>query len=215
MASGKQLHQFEGGNALSEFRARALLERLRSAAASIESVRARFIHVVWSDAPLDRAARDLAEALLKYGEPFETSPCDASFVVAPRLGTVSPWASKATDIARNCGLGVHRIERVVEYRLGLRRRFLGGAPTLAAAEHAAIARLLHDPMTESVLDAREHIAAVFEERAAEPMATVDVGDGGRALAAATGVSAWRFRPPSSATCGRPSQRSAARRPTSS
>ena len=52
MSSRKHLHHFEGGNALSDFRARALLERLRAAVGKVESIRARYLHVVWSDAPL-------------------------------------------------------------------------------------------------------------------------------------------------------------------
>ena len=184
MVSGKHLQYFEGGNALPDFRAHALLERLRGVATSIETLRARFLHVVWSDAPLTPAEADRAAALLRYGDAFEPAACDASFIVSPRLGTVSPWASKATDIARNCGLAVHRIERVTEYRLTLRRRFLGGAPSLNEKERQTVALVLHDPMTESVLDGPEQVAAVFDERVAEAMVTVDVSVGGQALAEA-------------------------------
>ncbi len=63
-------------------------------------------------------ARDRLAALLTYGEPFEAPPkAGPEVVVTPRLGTVSPWASKATDIAHNCGLALRRVERVTEYRL--------------------------------------------------------------------------------------------------
>ena len=55
-------------------------------------------------------------------------------VVTPRVGTVSPWASKATDIARNCGLQLRRVERVVEYRIALKPGLLGGAKHLSEAE---------------------------------------------------------------------------------
>ena len=127
MSSRPHLHHFEGGNALSDFRARALLERLRTAVDRIESIRARYLHVVWSDAPLAGVELDRAAALLRYGDPFvDDGRADATLIVAPRLGTVSPWASKATDIARNCGLAVHRIERVTEYRIGLKRGLVGG-----------------------------------------------------------------------------------------
>ena len=140
MSSRQHLHHFEGGNALSDFRARALLERLRTAVGRIESIRARYLHVVWSDAPLAGADLDRAAALLRYGDPFvDDGRADATLIVAPRLGTVSPWASKATDIARNCGLAVHRVERVTEYRIGLKRGLLGGGKALAAAERDALA----------------------------------------------------------------------------
>ncbi|MEP7303151.1 MAG: phosphoribosylformylglycinamidine synthase [Caldimonas sp.] len=185
MSSRKHLHHFEGGNALSDFRARALLERLRGAAGKVESIRARYLHVVWSDAPLAQPELDRATALLRYGDPFaEADRPDATLIVAPRLGTVSPWASKATDIARNCGLGVHRIERVTEFRIGLKRGLLGAARPLDAAERGAVAALLHDRMTESVLDDRDQLAHLFDEQPAEPLVTVDVSDRGEALARA-------------------------------
>jgi phosphoribosylformylglycinamidine synthase len=185
MSSRKHLHHFEGGNALSGFRARALLERLRAATGKVESVRARYLHVVWSDAPLSRSDLDRAEALLRYGDPFaEGERVDATLIVAPRLGTVSPWASKATDIARNCGLEVHRVERVTEFQIGLKRGLLGAGPPLAAAERAAVAAVLHDRMTESVLDDRDQLAHLFDEQAAEPLVRVEVSDAGEALARA-------------------------------
>jgi phosphoribosylformylglycinamidine synthase len=78
------------------------------------------VHWVRSEAPLDGVTRDRLAALLRYGVPFETAGDGELVVVAPRLGTVSPWASKATDIAHNCGIAVQRIERVTEYHLALK-----------------------------------------------------------------------------------------------
>ena len=101
----------------------------------------------------------------------------AVFVVAPRLGTISPWSSKATDIVHNCGpelQAVHRVERVTEYVLELRP---DAAPP-ADDERAACAAVLHDRMTESVLSWAQ-VPAVFAEREAEPMAHVDVLARGR------------------------------------
>jgi len=105
----QHLARFEGGNALPEFRAAALLARLQDRFARIEAIAARHVHWVWSDAALSRADADRLEALLRYGDPARPFEASETIVVAPRLGTISPWASKATDIARNCGLVVHRI----------------------------------------------------------------------------------------------------------
>ena len=114
----QHLLHFEGGNALSAFRAQALLPRLQAAAPRIAAVAARHVHWTWSDAaPTPEDAARLAR-LLDYGDPYAGPGADAAgttlVVVMPRLGTVSPWASKATDIAHNCGLAVHRVERVTE-----------------------------------------------------------------------------------------------------
>ena len=59
-------------------------------------------------------------------------------MVTPRLGTISPWASKATDIARNCGLEVFRVERITEYRVILKSGLLGGKPELSAEQTAQL-----------------------------------------------------------------------------
>src|SRR5690606_26189978 len=121
-----------------------------------------------------------------YGDAYEGSADGDLIVVAPRLGTVSPWASKATDIAHNCGLAVRRVERVTEFRVTLKSgvigSLLGNAKSLSAQELLACADLLHDRMTESVLAKREDAAALFTEKQGAPMAHVDVlGQGRKAL----------------------------------
>jgi phosphoribosylformylglycinamidine synthase len=179
----KHLLHFEGGNALSDFRAQGLLARLSAACPRITGVTARHVHWAWSDAPLDRAAQDKLAALLTYGDPAPASAGGDVVLVMPRLGTVSPWASKATDIAHNCGLALHRVERVTEYRLQVKAGLLGAGKALSADELAAAAGLLHDRMTESVAfgsGAREQARHLFDEREAEPMALVDVLGAGRA-----------------------------------
>ncbi|MET0384227.1 MAG: phosphoribosylformylglycinamidine synthase [Burkholderiaceae bacterium] len=187
--TSKHLLHFEGGNALSAFRAQALLPALQGASARIAAVAARHVHWAWADdAPAGDAAARLA-ALLRYGDayagPTAADADSALVVVMPRLGTVSPWASKATDIARNCGLALHRVERVTEFRLTVESGPLGGVRTLGADELRAVAALLHDRMTESVAFDRDAAARLFDERPAEPLAHVDLlGEGRAALARA-------------------------------
>ncbi len=192
-SSSQHLQSLPGGNALSEFRAQALLPRLQAVSARIVAVQARHVHWACCDVPLAAAELDKLAALLRYGDPYvgpdsgpDGRPGEAPLLtVAPRLGTVSPWASKATDIAHNCGLAVRRIERVTEYRLTLKTGLLGGAKPLTASELQSCAALLHDRMTESVLLTREDAAHLFDERTGQPMEHVDVlGRGEAALAEA-------------------------------
>ncbi|RZJ09133.1 MAG: phosphoribosylformylglycinamidine synthase [Rubrivivax sp.] len=178
MALTPHLTCFEGGNALSDFRAQALLARLQEVSGRITGVSARAVHWVWTEAPLGAETRDRFAALLTYGEPAVAGDGEL-IVVTPRFGTVSPWASKATDIARNCGLALKRVERVVEYRVVTRTGLLGGAKPLSQDELNACAVLLHDRMTESVCFKREDTAHLFDERTAEPLAHVDVLGAGR------------------------------------
>jgi len=168
------LHSFDGGNALSDFRAQALLRQLQAAVPRVTAVHARHVHWVATDAVLDGAARDSLAALLRYGDAYTGPTNGEQVLVMPRLGTVSPWASKATDIAHNCGLAIRRVERVTEFRLTIKSGLLGGVKPLSADERTAAAVLLHDRMTESVAFEHEAAAHLFDAQPGKPMETVDV-----------------------------------------
>ncbi len=172
---GLVLTTLEGGNALSPFRARGLLTRLRGVVPELTAVSGRYVHWVATVAEPDAATVGTVRRLLTYGVPYRAPTGGVGstlVVVGPRLGTVSPWASKATDIAHNCGVDIRRVERVTEYLLE--------GPPLDAAQWAACAGLLHDRMTESALTSRAAAAALFEQRTPEPMVRVDLLAEGRA-----------------------------------
>jgi len=186
------LSSFEGGAALSDFRAAALLARLQAVEPSISALSARHVHWVATDEAPDEPLRQRLAALLDQGAPAATAAAvapaasDVLVVVMPRLGTVSPWSSKATDIARNCALPVQRVERVTEFRLqragGLLKGLLGGPTPLAEDVLDRLAALLHDRMTESVARYREAARALFDAHPGVPMAHVDLlGQGRQAL----------------------------------
>lgn len=170
--------EFEGGQALSGFRIQQLLPRLQAVHPKIAGIQARYVHLVASDHAPDAREREQLAALLAYGEPHSGAADGPLVVVTPRLGTVSPWASKATDIAHNCGLAIRRIERVVEYRLAMQSGWLGKS-SLEQGELAQVAALLHDRMTESVVPHRSEAARLFTEVQAPPMEHVDLLAGGR------------------------------------
>ena len=187
----KSLLHFEGGNALSAFRAQALLPALQAVNGHITGLAARYVHWVLAE-PGSAPDADKLRALLDYGDACigPTAGPGPLVLVMPRLGTVSPWASKATDIARNCGLVLHRVERVTEYRLQLKTGLLGdlfgsaGKP-LTAPELQACAGLLHDRMTESVAFERDAARHLFDAQPAPALAHVDIlGTGRHALVAA-------------------------------
>nr|WP_250207979.1 phosphoribosylformylglycinamidine synthase [Curvibacter sp. CHRR-16] len=183
----------EGGNALSAFRSQQLLPALQAIHPKIEAISARFVHLVASETAISAAQHEQLQALLTYGDPYTASvqTTDAVLVVSPRFGTVSPWASKATDIAHNCGLAVRRIERLVEYRLHFDSSFVAGVasavlgkpvgkPSLSPEQLQQAAALLHDRMTESVVTARSQALELFTPLSPVPMEHVDVLGGGRA-----------------------------------
>ena len=169
----------EGGSALGDFRVQQLLPGLQAVHDKINGIAARYVHLVASDQAPSAALKDQLAALLNYGEPYAGPADGALIVVTPRFGTVSPWASKATDIAHNCGLTVHRVERITEYRVSLKGGLLSKKPTLTEVQLAQVADLLHDRMTESAMFDRASAAKLFASLPAAPMAHVDVLAGGK------------------------------------
>ncbi|MDD4944466.1 MAG: phosphoribosylformylglycinamidine synthase, partial [Rhodoferax sp.] len=169
---------FEGGSALSAFRVQQLLPKLQAVHDKINGIAARYVHWVACPTPPAPELQAKLAALLTYGDPYTGSDEGTLVVVSPRLGTVSPWASKASDIAHNCGLAVQRVERVVEYRISLKSGLLS-KPSLSAEQLTQVADLLHDRMTESALFDRAAVHHLFAHLDAAPMAHVDVLGGGK------------------------------------
>ncbi len=189
MSSNDQFLALDGPGALSAFRQRGLLARIQAIEPSAVQLHAQHAHFVHTAGALDEHQHARLTALLDYGEPAEKlggRPAQ-QWLVVPRLGTISPWASKATDIARNCALDrVLRIERGTRYSLVLKAGFLGGRK-LDSSAIARIAALLHDRMTESVLAIDADIAGLFRELPGKPMAHVPVAAEGRAALAGANV----------------------------
>ncbi len=163
----------KGDAAFSAFRLQRLQVRLVAAVADIESVVADYWHVVAQKRALNADERAKLATLLEEkaagAEPGEL------FLVAPRIGTISPWSSKATDIALNCDLdAIERIERVIAFHVVVK-----GGRALSADEKKTVAGLLHDRMTDSVLPGFDAAGELFRHFAPKPLATVDVQKGGK------------------------------------
>lgn len=165
-----------GRSALSAARLAKLLVHIRRDEPRITAVSAQFVHFVDLEAALTDAEHQRLEAVLDYGWGSVQAYGDAQLVVIPRPGTISPWASKATDIAHNCGLDkVHRIERGIRYTFATS----DGRP-LTPGQFEAVAAILHDRMTEAVVHAVEDAIVLFATTEPKPLRTVDVLTGGRA-----------------------------------
>ena len=172
-----QLLQLPGRKALSDFRLDQLLSGVRAAVPAVTGIGARFRHFVQASRALSTHEKLVLARILTYGPHADDNGRGGDLLlVVPRLGTLSPWSSKATDIARHCGLeaAVRRIERGVVYMV----RTASGTP-LDASDLNAIAPLVHDRMTQTVLHRFEDAARLFHEIAPAPLAGVDVIGGGR------------------------------------
>ncbi|MDH0097800.1 phosphoribosylformylglycinamidine synthase [Ectopseudomonas hydrolytica] len=162
-----------GAPALSAFRHGKLLEQLTSKVPAVTGLYAEFAHFADVTGVLNADEEQVLARLLKYGPSVPVQePSGKLFLTIPRFGTISPWSSKASDIARNCGLGkIQRLERGIAY-------YVSGE--LSEADSAAVAALLHDRMTQLVLSALEDAAALFSHAEPKPLTAVDVLGGGRA-----------------------------------
>jgi len=168
-----------GASSHSEFRIRKLLDSLRASCPSVCSLDARYLHLAQCSEELTDRELDRLKRLLAYGAASKADlrPAVLLRLVAPRPGTISPWSSKASDIARICGLDkLLRVERAIAFYVG----FDGAAP-----EGRALLELdmqLHDRMTQSVFGSEQELEALFAKQEPKPFSRIPVLDkGGEAL----------------------------------
>lgn len=163
-----------GVTALSDFRVEKLLQKAAALGLPEVKLSSEFWYFAGSEKALDAATVEKLQALLAAQSVEQTPKAREGlhlFLVTPRLGTISPWASKATNIAENCGLaGIERIERGMAV-------WLEGA--LTDEQKRQWAALLHDRMTESVLPDFQTASKLFHHLESETFSTVDVLGGGK------------------------------------
>lgn len=167
-----------GAPALSDFRQQKLINRMQQAGLKVRGISAEFIHVYLAEPQLDNAQVDVLKQLLTYGPARQDAATDGHAVfVTPRHGTISPWSSKATDIAHNCGLAqVKRIERGIMYHVD---------GDFDEQEWLQAVGFLHDRMTESTFADIDGAGVLFAAAQPAPLTAVDIlADGRAALATA-------------------------------
>jgi phosphoribosylformylglycinamidine synthase len=173
------LLSLRGSAALSAFRVEKILNSLKNTTPNVNKLTAEFWHFVWTDGELGPWQQDTLKQILTYGSKSAQLVNAAQgelFLVIPRVGTISPWASRATDIVKHCGLqSVLRVERGIAYYAETKN----GMP-LTDAEKLALKALIHDRMTEMVFSALGDAAKLYHHADPAPMASVDVLAGGKA-----------------------------------
>ena len=170
-----QLLRLRGRNALSDFRLSKLQQSVRQSGFKLEGISAEYWHFVSASRALSPAEHSILERILTYGPAASAvSERGQLLLVVPRLGTISPWSSKATDIARQCGLAaVERIERGTAWRI-----VKSGGGRLSERDTAVLAPLIHDRMTETLLDTFDDAARLFHHYPPQPLKAIDLGGGG-------------------------------------
>ena len=170
---------FEGGNALSNFRAQQLLPQLQGIHDKISGISARFVHLVASEAQPDAALSAKLASLLTYGDPYTGATDGPSSWSARVLAPCRPGRPRPPTLPTTAALRVKRIERLIEYHLTLKNGLLSKS-TLTPEQLQQIAALLHDRMTESVMLDRAQALDLFNALHPAPMDHVDVLGGGKA-----------------------------------
>ena len=161
--------ELRGAPALSSFRNSKVLAALQAVLPGVQSVYAEFMHFIDVEQELDLEQLAVLNKLLTYGPSAKTEALDGVlFLVVPRPGTISPWSSKATDIAHNCGLqDIQRIERGIAYYVRVDEKLTMDQRHVLSAE-------LHDRMTEAVFHEMAGAELLFRHAEPKPLSTVDV-----------------------------------------
>ena len=184
--------------ALSNYRRLQRLQELQVIDPNITDLVVSSIDWVLTDHQASAELKASVALLLNAQELDTTSPSfkdrfSKELWVCPRMGTVSPWSSKATDIAKNCGLQVQRIERFTSYRLSFKKSPVNAGETLHQGwQHArAVIESLHDPMTQSVLTQARDIEACFQDIASPKTLSIPIlSQGQKALELANVQFGW-------------------------
>jgi len=167
---------FRGSPAHSEFRLQKIFQDLRVKIPSLQDVYSEFIHFVKLDAKLNDEDLSRLQQVLRYGpHDARKEVSGASFLVVPRVGTISPWSTKATDIVRHCGLeNISRVERGTIWTFS----FAGEGPGEDKIRELVFP-VIHDRMTESILSNADEAGVLFEKADPAPLRIVDVLNGGQ------------------------------------
>ena len=175
MQSQEIIH-IAGGPAYSKFRKEKLLEKLQTVNPQIKDIHSEYLHIVWCEKKIAASEKDTLEKILHYGPKAQVLDFkDNAIITIPRPGTISPWASRATDIANHCGLyDIKRIERAVAVYIELKNGSL-----LSEDQKKVLALYLHDRMTEVSIFNLDDAKALFSHLAPKPIQYAEMLEHGK------------------------------------
>lgn len=161
------MYLFQGASALSPFRIRQLRKRIEPLLPHLTSLDATIVFLAWFKNPAAREQLECLENLVGgvHIDQLITQGSQESLFVTPRIGTVSPWSSKATEIGTNCGLrGLVRLERITHWTFG----------NVEGLDASLIASIIHDPMTQTILSEIENARSLEDRSTSTPLGTIEL-----------------------------------------
>ncbi|HIB97786.1 MAG TPA: phosphoribosylformylglycinamidine synthase, partial [Candidatus Thioglobus sp.] len=171
------IHIHQGINALGAFKAKSLQVKLTQAQPGLSLLGAEYIHFTDLNADLDEDKSVQLTQLLSYEEPLNIDDAISSIIIIPRLGTISPWSSKATDIMHLCDITqINRIERAVVYHFDEK-----------IVNHSEVLSCVMDKMTESELADIDNAHAIFDHFEPRPFSSVDILSQGKSALEKTNI----------------------------
>ncbi|MBU2894018.1 phosphoribosylformylglycinamidine synthase [Colwellia sp. D2M02] len=170
------IKNLRGAPALSDFRVKKLLAQCEQLQLPVSDIYAEFAHFAQLNQELSTSEENVLQQLLTYGPTIEEhQPVGLFLLVTPRPGTISPWSSKSTDIAHNCGLNsVVRLERGIAYYITL-----DNGAQLTTAQEVQLNALLHDRMMESVFNDFAQASQLFASAEPGKLTAIDIESGGK------------------------------------
>ncbi|MFC4700005.1 phosphoribosylformylglycinamidine synthase [Glaciecola siphonariae] len=174
-----------GSSALSGFNQQKLIKQCKQNGLELRDISASYVHFVdcHDNAAFSEQETEVLNKLLTYGPAYDnTHELTPDVLVVPRPGTISPWSSKASDIAANCGLTqIKRIERAVAYYFELEGDSAGESEQAHKQKALdVLLPLIHDRMTQSIFYSTEQAEALFTQTQAKPFTQIDVLSEGKA-----------------------------------
>ncbi|TMM47078.1 phosphoribosylformylglycinamidine synthase [Colwellia ponticola] len=171
------IKNLRGAPALSDFRVEKLLAQCEQLQLPVIDIYAEFAHFAQLNQALSTDEENVLQQLLTYGPTIEEhQPSGLFLLVTPRPGTISPWSSKSTDIAHNCGLNkVVRLERGIAYYVSL-----SSDTKLSKAQEIQLNALLHDRMMETIFNDFEQASSLFASSEPGKLTVIDIEHGGKA-----------------------------------
>ena len=171
------IHTHQGISALGAFKTKALQVKISKAQPGLNLLAAEFIHLADLNEALTEVETNHLDHLLSYAPVLSVNAAQSSIVVIPRLGTISPWSSKATDIVHLCDINkINRIERATIYHFDAK---ITKSPQVLAA--------IMDKMTESVLDSINDAHTLFDSFEPQPFTSVDILTNGKSALEKTNI----------------------------